>query len=164
MSKKDAIIILSIISFFVLLFILYLIASRAMNGLTVDINSKMDSSKKNETTDVTTSTNKSNLIKVTLPSIDQKISSPLTIEGEAVGNWFFEGDFPIVLTDLNGLIIARDFAVAQSDWMTENFVNFKANLKFLKPTSSNRGVLILKKDNPSGLPDNEDNLKIPVSF
>lgn len=105
---------------------------------------------------------------VSAPTIDAKISSPLIITGEARGPWYFEASFPIVLTDWDGKIIAEGHAEAQSDWMTTDFVPFKATLTFATPTAGdpakNRGTLILKKDNPSGLPENDKALEIPVEF
>lgn len=105
-----------------------------------------------------------NLIRVSNPIPNQTISSPLTIEGEARGSWFFEASFPVVLTDWDGLIIAEGIATAKSDWMTADFVPFTATLTFKNPTYKNNGSLILKKDNPSGLPANDNSLEIPIIF
>ena len=110
------------------------------------------------------SDDKSNLIRVSSPQLNQEIASPLTITGEARGTWYFEASFPIALVDWDGLIIAEGHAEAQSDWMTEEFVPFKAILTFKAPTYKNYGALILRKDNPSGLPEHDDALEIPVLF
>jgi len=107
---------------------------------------------------------KTDLIRVDTPRPNSEITSPLAIRGEARGYWFFEASFPIVLTDWDGLIIASGIATAQEDWMTEDFVPFTAELTFEKPGYSNRGSLILQRDNPSGLPENDDALEFPVSF
>jgi len=112
---------------------------------------------------------KSDLIRLDEPQPDEKIESPLKIKGEARGNWFFEASFPIILTNWDGLIIAEGVATANppagGDWMTEDFVPFEAELEFTADTSvSNRGALILKKDNPSGLPEHDDALEITVFF
>jgi len=99
------------------------------------------------------------------PQAEQTVSSPLTIEGEARGNWFFEATFPVVLTNWDGLIIAEGFATAQGEWMTEEFVPFTAELTFTANTTvSDRGSLILQKSNPSGLPENDDAYEIVVYF
>ncbi|MEA2112833.1 MAG: Gmad2 immunoglobulin-like domain-containing protein [Patescibacteria group bacterium] len=95
---------------------------------------------------------------------NDKISSPLTLEGKAKGTWYFEGDFPVILTDWDGRIIAEGYVTAQSDWMVEDFVQFKGNLKFAKPDFDKRGILILKKDNPSDLPEYDNALEIPILF
>ncbi len=104
------------------------------------------------------------------PKPDRQISSPLEIFGYARGFWFFEADFPVYLTDWDGKIIAQGVATAQGDWMTTSFVPFKAVLNFINPYLDNQpefmktGILILKKDNPSGLSEHDDALEFRVSF
>ncbi|PIY93117.1 MAG: hypothetical protein COY69_03365 [Candidatus Magasanikbacteria bacterium CG_4_10_14_0_8_um_filter_32_14] len=98
------------------------------------------------------------------PLPNQIITSPITIKGKARGTWFFEASFPVVLTNWDGLIIAQGIATAKSDWMTTEFVPFEVTLTFETPTYKNNGSLILKKDNPSGLPENDAALEIPVFF
>jgi hypothetical protein len=107
---------------------------------------------------------KTDLIRLDYPRPNQEIESPFAIRGEARGYWFFEASFPIVLTDWDGLIIAQGIATAQGEWMTEDFVQFEAVLEFEKPEYSNKGTLILRKDNPSGLPENDDALEVPIIF
>lgn len=107
---------------------------------------------------------KANLIRITSPRPNQTVKSPLTIKGEARGFWFFEASFPISITDWDGKIIGEGYATAKGEWMTTEFVPFEAVLKFTpeKQTYSNRGTLILRKDNASGLPEHDDALEIPV--
>ena len=105
----------------------------------------------------------SDQIRVTKPRPNQLVESPLMIEGEARGTWFFEATFPVKLLDANGDVIATYFAQAQGEWMTEDFVAFKAQIEFEKP-STDTGVLVLEKDNPSGLPENDAKIEIPVRF
>lgn len=107
---------------------------------------------------------KIDMIRIDHPRPNQEVVSPLVVRGEARGLWFFEGDFPVILTDWDGLIIAEGYATAKSDWMTENFVEFEGKLEFEKSQYSDRGTLILQKDNPSGLPENDDALEIPIVF
>lgn len=101
-------------------------------------------------------------IRVVKPAPGAIISSPLQIEGEA-RLWYFEASFPVKLVDDNGAVLAQVPAQAQSDWMTENFVPFKAELKFYLPATE-KGKLILSKDNPSGLPQYDEQIEIPVIF
>jgi hypothetical protein len=99
------------------------------------------------------------------PRENETITSPLTVRGRARGQWFFEGSFPIVLTNWDGLIIAEGIATAEGEWMTEEYVPFEATLTFTSDTTvSNRGTLILQRENPSGLPENDDALEITVFF
>lgn len=106
------------------------------------------------------------LIRLTNPRPNQTIESPLIITGEARGNWFFEASFPVTLVNWDGLIIAEGIAQAKGDWMTTEFVPFEATLTFTvdKDVYSNRGALILKKDNPSGLSEHDNALEIPITF
>ena len=106
---------------------------------------------------------KKDLIRVKNFNLNQAIESPLVIEGEARGSWFFEASFPIKLFDGSGALLGSTTAQAQGEWMTENFVPFSAKLEFSSP-STERGILVLEKDNPSGLPENADELRIPIAF
>ncbi len=104
-----------------------------------------------------------NNINVTSPTPNEITTSPLTITGEAKGNWYFEAVFPVRLEDENGNVLAQTQAHAQGEWTTVNFVPFTADLTF-NPGTTTKGFLVLAKDNPSGLPANDDSIKIPVLF
>ncbi len=105
-------------------------------------------------------------IHLTSPLSGASVSSPLTITGEARGNWYFEASFPVYVTDWDGKIIGQGIATAQGDWMTTDFVPFTATITFatadISGHYSDKGTLILKKDNPSGLPEHDDALEIPI--
>ena len=115
------------------------------------------------TEDIGNELEKVELIKIDNPRPNQEIESPLFVKGEARGNWYFEASFPIKLFDDNGFLLGVIPAQALGDWMTEDFVAFSATLSFAVP-STPKGRLVLEKDNPSGLPENSDELIIPVYF
>lgn len=102
----------------------------------------------------------SDAIVVSQPADGESVSCPLHIEGEARGEWYFEASFPVKLLDEVGNVIAEEVARADGDWMTDDFVPFSLDLYY--ETSSRSGVLVLKKDNPSGLPENDAQLEISV--
>lgn len=104
----------------------------------------------------------SKLAVITEPQSSSFISSPLVVKGEAPGAWFFEASFPVKLLDGDGNIIVTEPAIAQSDPLTENFVPYKTLLEF--NTTATSGYLVLTNDNPSGLPEYELSVKIPVLF
>ncbi len=106
----------------------------------------------------------SSRIRVTVPEPQQAIASPLAIEGKARGSWFFEASFPIRLLDSAGNEIAFTTGQAQGNWMTDDWVLFKAVLTFTAPTSTATGVLVFEKDNPSGLLAYDERLTIPIRF
>lgn len=106
---------------------------------------------------------KSDLIRVDSPNPQEIIASPLEIKGQARGYWYFEAVFPVKLLDGNGKIIAQDQAHALSEWTTENFVPFQAELNFSAP-DTDQGTLVLEKDNPSGMAEKADSVQIPIRF
>ncbi len=102
-------------------------------------------------------------IKIFSPLPNGVIVSPVSVRGEARGNWYFEASFPVRLEDASGKILISTYATAQGEWMTEDFVPFELNLIF-EPAKTDRGTLIFQKDNPSGLPEHADTLRMPVRF
>ncbi len=104
----------------------------------------------------------SNEVVVVSPKQNELISSPLKIEGTATGNWFFEASLPIKLYDSNNNLIVAHFGTAQEDWMTEKPVRFTSELVY--STMATSGYLVISKDNPSGLPENDASIKIPIQF
>jgi hypothetical protein len=105
----------------------------------------------------------SDLIRVDTPKNGDIVKSPLTITGEARGNWYFEASFPVRLEDGNGKVLAQHYAQAEGEWMTTEFVPFTSTFPFDPPTTPT-GTLILMKDNPSGLPEHDDEIRILVRF
>jgi hypothetical protein len=103
------------------------------------------------------------LIRVDEPRVDSVVRSPLRIRGEARGMWYFEASFPVRLETLDGEVLAEASATAGSDWMTEEFVPFDLLLAFPE-TSAVEGVLVLERDNPTGMPEYDRALRIPVRF
>lgn len=106
------------------------------------------------------------LIAVSLPPANGMVASPMTVRGEARGQWYFEASFPITVVDWDGVIIGEGYAQAQGDWMTTEYVPFKGTVTFTVPdnTPYRRGAVIFKKDNPSGLPEYDDAFELPVLF
>ncbi len=96
------------------------------------------------------------------PIDNQEVTSPIEITGKARGNWYFEASFPVELMDLSGNIIAMNHAEAQGDWMTSDFVDFKAELTYDNASSTGRALLVIKNDNPSGDPSRDKYIYIPV--
>ncbi|MCU0678938.1 MAG: GerMN domain-containing protein [Planctomycetes bacterium] len=114
-----------------------------------------------ETASTTDENSVADLIRVTAPLAGATVKSPLAVSGQARGYWFFEASFPAKLLDGDGQALASGIATAQSDWMTEDLVPFRAELVFNIATATN-GILVLEKDNPSGLPENAKEIRIPL--
>jgi hypothetical protein len=110
------------------------------------------------------SAQKVDLIVLVSPLPGEKIASPLTLTGSARGYWYFEASFPVELRDSTGALVAGVAAQAQSEWMTEEFVPFKAELLFPTQPPGGTGTLHFKRDNPSGDPERDDELVVPILF
>ena len=103
------------------------------------------------------------LLKVSSPLSNQTTTSPIAITGEARGNWYFEASFVIKLIDEKGTEIGQTIATAESDWMTTEFVPFKAQLTITQ-NYIGPATLIFIKENPSGLPENNDEFRLPINL
>ncbi|MEN9413645.1 MAG: hypothetical protein RLZZ342_732 [Candidatus Parcubacteria bacterium] len=92
-------------------------------------------------------------IRIDVP-VSANVSSPFVITGKAPGPWYFEASFPIIISDKDGNKIAVSYGQAQADWMTTELVPFAAQIDvgaYTGPVTIN-----LLRDNPSGLPENDD--------
>ena len=102
-------------------------------------------------------------ILVISPKTNEKIESPIKIEGEARGSWFFEAQFNAVLLDDDENKLGEAILTAKSDWMTEDYVSFEGELSFIQPLTS-LGTLKFLNANPSGLTENQKIFEISVKF
>jgi hypothetical protein len=103
------------------------------------------------------------LITVDLPFPGAVTGKEFSVAGKARGTWYFEATFPVQVLDKDGAILAQVPAQAQSDWMTENFVPFRADIK-IPDTYTGPATVILKKDNPSGIPEKDASVSFPITI
>lgn len=101
------------------------------------------------------------LINIKSPLPNDFVKKEFSITGEARGNWFFEASFPIVVLGKDGEVLAQTHATAGGDWMTENFVPFTADIK-IPASYVGPAKIILKNDNPSGLPERDASVSFDV--
>lgn len=103
------------------------------------------------------------VIRVELPFPRAVTGKEFSVLGEARGTWYFEASFPIEVLDSSGNLLATGIAQAQSDWMTEELVPFEARI--VTPASyTGPATLVLKKDNPSGLPELDAAMSFPITI
>ncbi|MBI2053706.1 MAG: Gmad2 immunoglobulin-like domain-containing protein, partial [Candidatus Sungbacteria bacterium] len=100
---------------------------------------------------------------VDVPTPHALVQSPLTVQGEARGTWYFEASFPVRLYDADGRQLVVVPVMAQGEWMTTEFVPFEGALVF-DPPVTDMGTLVFQKDNPSGLPEYDASISVPVRF
>lgn len=100
---------------------------------------------------------------ISSPDFSQPLSSPLIITGKVDPSWVFEASFPLELFDDQGKSLFSGTASAPNWTKTDaDFIDFTAEIIF--STSATSGSLEFRKDNPSGLPENNQSFKIPVIF
>jgi Immunoglobulin-like domain of bacterial spore germination len=115
-------------------------------------------------TSTVVSTSTTSDVIVTSPASDAVLGTTTAIAGTASGSWYFEGSFPIELVDASGTVLSQAVATAESDWMTASSVPFTSTLTFSNQDHLASGTLRFKKDNPSGLPENDGSFEVPVRF
>lgn len=82
------------------------------------------------------------------------VGTQFVVTGAARGPWFFEANLPIEIKDLSGTTLLQVGAVAQGEWMTTQLVPFTASIQLPAGTNGPH-ILVIRKDNPSGLPEND---------
>lgn len=109
---------------------------------------------------------KDDLITLESPLPKSLVTSPFVVKGKARGNWFFEGSFPIEVVNWDGLIIGEGYATAKGEWMTTEYVPFEGTITFTRPENdySDKGWIILKKDNPSDDPALDNALEVEIQY
>lgn len=97
---------------------------------------------------------------VTSPMSGATVPKSFTVTGTAPGPWYFEASFPIKVVDANNNFIGQGIAEAQTDWMVVGDVSFIAAVTTTGYSGS--ATLVLMRDNPSGMPENDDSISIPI--
>lgn len=101
-------------------------------------------------------------IVVDTPTPNQTVSGELEVIGKAKGFWFFEASFPLILKDEIGNEVASGIATAAEEWMTTDYVPFIGTID-LTAVTPGQYILELKRDNPSGEPQNDESVSLPVT-
>lgn len=106
---------------------------------------------------------KAELIRIDYPRPNTTVETDgsIVVTGEARGTWFFEADFPVELKDSSGQVIGQGIALADGEWMTEDFVPFTAEVVISRDYVG-EAELVLHRNNPSDLRENDDELVVPV--
>jgi len=102
-------------------------------------------------------------VTISMPIAGALITSPVGIEGQALGTWFFEASFPVKILDGDGRVLGQGPAQALGEWMTTSTVPFSANIPFMTPKYAT-GTIVFANDNPSGSPANQKQFTVEVRF
>ncbi len=85
----------------------------------------------------------------------------VSYRGAVKGGYFFEANILVGVTDANQKIIRQSNAVATSDWMTAEPVEFEGNIDF-NGLPRGKAYIEIHNDNASGLPENDKKILIPI--
>ena len=97
------------------------------------------------------------------PSEGARVSSPLTLEGTAPNDWYFEGQFLAKLIGADGAIIAEAPALPQTDWQKPGPVAFVADLVF-EVAADTPATLVLQEDmTPEGQTPREKRIALVLA-
>lgn len=102
-------------------------------------------------------------VNVEIPYPGAVVGKDFSIIGKARGGWYFEASFPVQVLALDGRVLFEGPAQAGSDWMTENLVPFKLDIK-ISEKYIGPATVVLKKDNPSGDPAKDASISFPITI
>lgn len=97
---------------------------------------------------------------VDIPAAGESVPKAFSVSGSVPGPWYFEASFPIEVRNQSGAVVGSGVAQADGEWMTENNVPFSATVTV--SSYSGPATLILKRDNPSDLPENDASVSVPI--
>ena len=162
MNKSSLIVLTTVlVSSFVLMWYFHLNTDGQYQEVAITENENVNSG---DTKDIITYQNASaDLIQVELPFPGAVTGKDFGVIGKARGYWFFEGSFPIEVRERSGEVLATSIATADGEWMTEDFVKFASEIK-IPESYIGPATLILKKDNPSGLPAHDASISFPITI
>lgn len=100
-------------------------------------------------------------VRLSYPMPGSSISHTFTVKGHARGNWFFEASMPVSVYDKDGSVLWQGAAQAKGEWMTTELVPFEVAVT-IPPAYFGNAVIVIAKDNPSGLPQNDASVATPV--
>jgi hypothetical protein len=105
----------------------------------------------------------SDMITVDTPHIGAVTGKTFTVTGVARGGWYAEGSFLIEVRSTHSETIAQSSASATGEWMTNGPTPFSANVT-IPDSFTGPATLILRKANPSGLPERDASFSFPITI
>lgn len=100
-------------------------------------------------------------VHIDTPASNAVVGTTFIVTGAAPSGWYFEAVFPISVRDNADNVIGHGQAQALSDWTQPGQIRFAATTT-IDTVYHGPATLILLKDNPSGLPENDDSVSMPI--
>jgi hypothetical protein len=92
---------------------------------------------------------------------NSKVSGIISYRGSIRGGWFFEGNILINVLDEEKNVLLNSNAVATTDWMTEEPVDFEGNIDF-STLPKGDAFIEIHNDNPSDGEGVQKFIQIPI--
>ena len=104
-----------------------------------------------------------------IESVEQTQNSftDLVIKGYVNGaGWIaFEGQVGVVnLLNERGESLGFNYLMAVGDWMVSSPLNFQTTFRLATPERDEQAVLVFTNENPSGLPENDREFRMPITI
>ena len=96
------------------------------------------------------------------PGTEFSYGTKITLTGSIKGGYFFEGTAHGMLIDAYGQVGSQFPLTATGEWMTDGPVAFSAQVSFPVGVGSDRYLLRLENDNPSGDTTHDKHIDIPI--
>jgi Immunoglobulin-like domain of bacterial spore germination len=90
-----------------------------------------------------------------------KVTGILSYRGSIKGGYFFEANILINILDKDKKVLKSSNAVAKTDWMTAEPVEFEGNIDFTG-LPKGEAYFEIHNDNASALPENDKSILIPI--
>ncbi|MFM7088251.1 MAG: Gmad2 immunoglobulin-like domain-containing protein [Candidatus Paceibacterota bacterium] len=105
--------------------------------------------------------NKSDLVYLSIAPNTVVPKGILSYRGSVKGAYFFEANILINILDANLNVLKASNAVATTEWMTADPVEFEGNIDFTG-LPAGQAYFEIHNDNASGLPENDKFIRIPI--
>ncbi len=96
------------------------------------------------------------------PLRNSDLGCDFILAGEMPREWFFENSFPYVIL-VDGEEILKGSVQGLDDYTVHKTISFSQSITCNKKCQG-EGEIILRNDNPSGLLENQDEYRVPVTF
>ena len=96
------------------------------------------------------------------PLPDSEIDCKFTLAGKMPREWFFENSFSYSII-VDGKEVLAGSVQSKDDYTEKEILEFAEEIE-CKEGCIGEGEIVLKNANPSGLPENDDQYRIPVKF
>ncbi|MFN4181461.1 MAG: hypothetical protein ACK4FA_02080 [Candidatus Paceibacteria bacterium] len=105
--------------------------------------------------------NKSDLVYLSIAPNTVVPKGILSYRGSVKGGYFFEANILINILDANFNVLKASNAVAKTEWMTADPVEFEGNIDFTG-LPAGQAYFEIHNDNASGEPENDKYIRIPI--